>query len=101
MLQKLIELGLNNPYLFTITGYENQYAAVSQFDSTEWIHKMTAPTLVVGGDQDLIFSESVVKRLVKCIPHAKYYSFHDCGHLPLMEYPEQFAELVKNFISEY
>lgn len=101
MLGNLIEMGLNNPYPFTDTGYENQYAAISQFDSSDWIHKITIPTLVVGGDQDLIFPEPLVKVLVKHIPEAKYYCFKDCGHLPLIEYPQQFAEITREFISEH
>ncbi len=101
MLDNLIELGLNAPYPFSIAGYEGQYAALCQFDSTDWLHKITTPTMVVSGNQDLIFPEPLVKILVNHIPHAKYYSFCDCGHLPFMEYPEQFAEMVKEFISGY
>lgn len=101
MLENLIDLGLNTPYPFSIAGYEGQYAAVCQFDSTDWVDKIKTPTLIVGGDQDLIFPEALIKMLASHIPHAKYYSFKDCGHLPLMEYPVQFAKLAKELISEH
>lgn len=101
MLDNQIELGLNAPYPFTIEGYESQYAALCQFDSSDWLHKITIPTLVVGGDEDMIFPEPLIKNLVSHIPRAKYYSFRHCGHLPFMEYPDEFAKVANEFMSQY
>lgn len=98
MLELLTQMGLRNPYPFTNKGYEGQQAAIKHFDSSAWVHKINVPTLVLAGDQDLIFRESLVKQLSKCIPDARYYCFSDCGHLPQIEYPERFAHLVDAFI---
>jgi pimeloyl-ACP methyl ester carboxylesterase len=96
----IIQTGLNNPHPFTIEGYEGQYSAIKQFDSREWAHKIKVPVLVVGSDSDLIFSEVSVRKLAKQIPNAVYHGFKDCGHLPSVEYPEQFFDVVHGFISE-
>lgn len=93
----LIQWGMNDPYPFTITGYEGQHAALDKFDSRDWAQKISVPTLVVGGDQDLIFLESSIKALAQKIPNSRYYCFSECGHVPFMEYPDEFAKVVRDF----
>lgn len=94
----LIQWGLNDPHPFTITGYEGQYAALENFDSSTWAQKIRVPTLVVGADQDLIFLESSIKALAQQIPNAQYHSFSACGHVPFMEYPDDFVKVIRDFI---
>lgn len=98
MLETLIRLNLNNPYPFTISGYEGQYAALSKFDSRPWLDKIDVPTLIIGSEQDLIFNEASMRILAERIPNAQYYCFNECGHLPFIEYPQQFVEVVSDFI---
>lgn len=101
MLQPLIELALSNPFPFTVTGYEGQYAALDDFDSTQWAHEINVPALVLSGDQDLIFSDRVTKKLADTIPNAKFFCFENCGHVPMLEYPEQFSKVVGEFIDQH
>lgn len=98
ILELLIQMGLQNPHPCTNTGYEGQHAALQQFDSSSWAQKIDVPTLVLAGDQDLIFREPLVKQLADRISHARYYCFSECGHLPQIEYPEKFAEVIDAFI---
>lgn len=95
--ERLIQWGLQNPFPFTIAGYEGQYAALDQFDSSQWASNIKVPTLVISGGEDLIFSEKSVKALADLIPGAHYYCFEKCGHLPFIEYPKEFADLIKHF----
>lgn len=99
MLDSLVQIGLDNPYPFSIDGYEGQYAALNQFDSSTWANQIDVPTLVIGSDQDIIFSEASIHALAKQIPKAKYYCFTECGHLPQLEYPEVFAKVILDFIT--
>lgn len=99
-LAHLIQMELDNPNPFTITGYEAQYAAINNFDSHDWANQINVPTLVIGANQDLIFLEPSIKALATKIPHADYYCFENCGHLPHMEYPDLFVEVVNNFIKQ-
>jgi 3-oxoadipate enol-lactonase len=99
MLKILIQQGLENLYPFTIRGYEGQYTALSQFDSRQWVSRIDVPTLVLSSNQDLIFSEQSVKMLAEEIPNAAYYCFSECGHLPMIEYPETFSKIIQEFIN--
>lgn len=98
MLDPLIQMGLNHPYPFTIKGYEAQFAALKGFDSSEWIKAINIPVLILGSDQDLIVRKIETQSLAHQIPHASYYCFQDCGHLPHIEYPKQFIDTVLSFI---
>lgn len=99
MLNLLIQMGLEKPYPFSLQGYAGQSAALIQFDSRSWVHQIKAPTLVLASDQDLVFSETMVQQLVEQIRDAYYYCFTECGHLPHIEYPEKFSQVVQDFIT--
>jgi 3-oxoadipate enol-lactonase len=99
MLNLLVQLGLARPHPFSLAGYKGQSAALREFNSSSWVQQITAPTLVLAADQDLVFSEPRVQKLVEQIPNAYYYCFTECGHLPHIEYPEKFAQIVQEFIS--
>lgn len=101
MLEQLIQLTLDNPHPFTVNGYEGQYAALDQFDSSSWAHEINVPVLVMSGSEDLILPQSLAKALAATIPHARYYNFDQCGHLPYIEYPQQFCEQVRTFIDTH
>jgi 3-oxoadipate enol-lactonase len=96
----IIKLSLENPFPFTVEGYKGQFAALDEFDSTDWLHRASAPALIIGSDQDIVFNESAVRVLADIIPQAKYYSFKECGHVPIMEYPLEVADLMATFIEE-
>ena len=100
MLDYLIQTRLNNPYPFTTTGYEGQLAACKTFDSRTWLNKINLPVLVIGADQDLIFPESMIHELANQIPSAQYYGFKSCGHVPYLEYPNEFVEVALTFIEK-
>jgi 3-oxoadipate enol-lactonase len=96
----LIQWGLENPYPFTTMGCEGQYAALGAFDARTWMNTVEKPTLVISADQDIIFNSSISKALADQIPDAQFYCFNECGHLPHIEYPETFAQVVMNFLEK-
>ena len=98
-LDQLMEWGMANPYPFTVDGHHGQYAALGEFDSSAWAKEIKAPALVITGDQDIILRPALSEDLAKTIPGARYYCFENCGHLPHLEYPQQYFEVVKEFIS--
>ncbi|KTD40501.1 alpha/beta fold hydrolase [Legionella parisiensis] len=98
ILDQLIQIGLENPFPFTVNGYEGQYAALVHFDSRSWISKISVPVFVLTADQDIIFNEKNAQFLADQIPGAHYYRFMECGHLPQIEYPELFTKTVRGFI---
>lgn len=98
VLDQLIQIGLDNPFPFTVKGYEGQYAALEQFDSRGWLEQIKVPVFVLTADQDIIISARDAKYLADNIPGSRYHCFTECGHLPQLEDPEQFVQLVREFI---
>lgn len=64
----------------------------------EHLHKITAPTLVVWGQQDKIIPVDLAHVAEKRIPNAKLHIFDPCGHFPQIERSEEFNNLVLDFL---
>ncbi len=101
IVDELLSTKLESAWPFTVRGYEAQFAALGAFDSTSWAHQIKTPTLVIGADEDAIFSSDSIKALADNIEGAQYYQFNACGHLPMVEQPELFTEVVTSFLSTY
>ncbi len=84
---------------FTLAGYQKQCEALERFDSTTWANNIKAPTLIMGGEDDLIVLPRLTHTLARCIPHAKVHMFDKVGHLPSLEVPEAFVDLVRRFLA--
>jgi pimeloyl-ACP methyl ester carboxylesterase len=54
----------------------------------------------VWGENDREVSIEDGRRIHEQIPNSRLFVFHDCGHLPHEEYPEEFLELVSEFCCE-
>jgi 3-oxoadipate enol-lactonase len=97
----IVNLRLNSEYPFTIKGHEAQYCVLDTFDSRSWAKEITVPVLIIAAAQDIALPERLSKDLAKEIKHTEYYCFETCGHLPHIEYPDQYFEVVDGFISKY
>lgn len=95
---QLIELRANYPYAATEAGMRAQFAALQEFNSSDWVHELHIPCLVIGGAEDLIFDEASIKALAQALPQAQYHSFAKAGHLPHQEMPQEFVQVVNKFI---
>jgi pimeloyl-ACP methyl ester carboxylesterase len=60
---------------------------------------IATPTLVVWGREDAIIPLNVGQRYVRAIPGATAKVLDRCGHLPEMEQPEAFAQVVLDFLA--
>jgi len=60
---------------------------------------IATPTLVVWGREDAIIPLSVGQRYARAIPGAMVRVLDRCGHLPEMEQPEAFAQVVLDFLA--
>jgi pimeloyl-ACP methyl ester carboxylesterase len=59
---------------------------------------VSTPTLVVWGREDAIIPLSVADQYVRAIPRAKAKVLDRAGHMPEMEQPEAFAQVVLDFL---
>ena len=63
------------------------------------LEKLTALTLVITGRDDIRAKLDLVEQGCARLPNAELAVFERCGHLPYMEYPARFNELVLDFLN--
>ena len=66
----------------------------------EEVSKITAPTLLVWGNNDTITPPFVGEVFHKLIPNSKLLFIDECGHAPMMEQPEEFNRYLNDFLQE-
>ena len=63
------------------------------------LDEITAPTLVVVGDEDMPPVFDAVELLMEKVPHARKAVIHDAAHLPNLEHPDEFNRIVLEFLA--
>jgi pimeloyl-ACP methyl ester carboxylesterase len=64
------------------------------------LHRVTCPTLVVGGCKDRILRTGYPRDFAEAIPGARYEDIARAGHFPHIEQSAQIAGLVHSFVKE-
>ncbi len=64
------------------------------------LKKISVPTLVIVGRHDFITNVAMAEEMVKHIPNARLEIFEDSGHFALVEEPEKFYRVIKQFMLE-
>ena len=92
----------NNPYPMSPEAYQRQAAAYLQFDALDRLTAITAPTLVIVGEQDLLTPPWIAREVADGIPDARFETIRGDGssHLLPIERPGEFNQLVLDFLSE-
>jgi non-heme chloroperoxidase len=67
-------------------------------DHAAWLGGIDAPTLIVWGEQDIIFSREDQERLVRTIPNATLRMYPETGHAVHWDRPEQFVRDLEEFM---
>lgn len=85
------------------------YDRDAEMNAVEWqqadqpayprLETVTAPTLVIVGDRDLSEIQKAADTLAARIPGAKKVVMHNTAHLPSMELPDQFNQILGDFLS--
>ena len=96
------DLLASNPYPMTPQAYQRQADAYGQFDALDRLGAITAPTLVVVGEQDLLTPPWVARELAEAIPGARLEVIRGAGssHVAPIERPDDFNRLVSDFLAE-
>ncbi|MDG2112304.1 MAG: alpha/beta fold hydrolase, partial [Actinomycetota bacterium] len=82
-----------------LPSYQWACNAMGDTDHRDALGGITTPTLVVYGDQDGVTPPSLSKQLAEGIPGAELVEIADAGHLANQERPEQFNDVVYEFLS--
>jgi abhydrolase domain-containing protein 6 len=65
----------------------------------EKLVEVNTPTLIVWGDTDLIIDPSAAQVLADGIAGSELVMLKDCGHVPMLERPEESAQVFRTFIA--
>ncbi len=69
------------------------------YNIEEEIHKIEAPTLVIGGDRDIVTPYEETLKIYKKINNAAFVMIPECGHASCYEKPQEFNIQVLGFLS--
>jgi pimeloyl-ACP methyl ester carboxylesterase len=100
--RQTIALLASNPYPVDAAAYSRQAQAYVGHDALDRLSGITAPTLVVAGEQDLLTPPWVSEEVASAIPGARLEVIRGEGasHLVMLERPEEFNRLVITFLAE-
>ena len=63
--------------------------------------KMETPTAIIWGNNDTVTPPEVAKEFNKLLPNSKLYWIDKCGHVPMMEHPQKFNEIMRNWLVNF
>jgi len=76
------------------------FIACDHFDVMDRLEKISAPTLVLCGDQDQMTPVKYSQYLAENISHARLVVIEDAGHMVMLEKPQEVGGHIRNFIWE-
>jgi 3-oxoadipate enol-lactonase len=97
--QKVAEMDRNALELYLEAGDEAEETALVP-DIGERLSEIRVPTLVLVGELDVDDVHAIADRLEREIPDARRATIKGAAHVPSMERPDRFDELVLGFLDE-
>ena len=99
--QDTVALLASNPHPMSPEAYRRQADAYLRFDALDRLGAITAPTLVVVGEQDLQTPPWIAREVADAIPDARFEVIRGDGssHLVPIERPDDFNRLVSDFLT--
>jgi 3-oxoadipate enol-lactonase len=76
----------------------HRFQLVETFDIQARLYRITAPTLILTGERDLLVSPKSLAKLAEGVAHSRVVPLRGCGHLAFVTRPECVASEVKQFI---
>jgi len=81
-------------------GFLPALEALAGYDLEEELPKIGCPTLIVWGANDQLVSVKDAERLEDLIPDSRRVVFERTGHVAMLERPERFNRLLREFLAE-
>ncbi len=97
---KAAQLASRNPYPTRVEGFEAQAAAIRVYDSRPRLGKVTTPTLVLAGAEDVLTPVHQSVEIAELIPNARLRVLARGGHAMVVEYPEDTVHAIRAFLME-
>jgi pimeloyl-ACP methyl ester carboxylesterase len=70
---------------------------LQEYDIEGRVADLRIPTLVLSGDQDVVVSTEEARKLARRIPHARFQSVRDAGHLAFVTDALELANRIRRF----
>jgi pimeloyl-ACP methyl ester carboxylesterase len=81
-------------------GFLDALEAHLDYDFRDRLPEIVCPTLLVWGDRDRVIAVRDADVYTELIANARKVILHDTGHVPMLERPARFNELLEQFLSE-
>jgi poly(3-hydroxyoctanoate) depolymerase len=81
-----------------MVGYAYQLYAAAGWTSLPWLHRISAPTLVVAGDDDPSVPVGNARMLAARLPNARVHVLKGGGHLFLLDEPQNAIAPILSFL---
>jgi 3-oxoadipate enol-lactonase len=95
-----VNLGLNHPHPQPMHGFAGQIAALLEHDTRDKIHRISAPTLVLIGKDEIFIPLNFSEELAANISNAELVISEKGGHNYWMEFPEIFNRAIMQFLAQ-
>ena len=82
------------------SGYAGCCAAIASADLTVTTRQLTLPTLAIAGSSDGSTPPDLVKATAELVPDSSFRLIDGAGHLPCVEKPMEYAEILTAFLTE-
>jgi len=83
-----------------VDGYTGCSAAISGTDFFTTTASLTLPTLGIAGSEDGSTPPDLVRETVELVKGSKFHLIRGAGHLPCVENPHEYAQVLTDFIKE-
>jgi pimeloyl-ACP methyl ester carboxylesterase len=74
------------------------FVNITSEDLTEDMKNIKTPTLIICGENDVETPIAYLHKMRSLIPDTRYLILKNAGHFSFLDEPEEFADLVKNFV---
>ena len=82
----------NVPFeVFLVTDFTN-------YDACPWLDQIKTPTLIIGGDKDLVTPVETQRVMHKLIPHSQIKIYKNGSHNPQMEFTDEVNSAIEKFL---
>jgi len=80
------------------TGYITVAEIIASTDARPWLNGLSAPALILCGEQDTVTGRGPSDTLAAALPGARYELIAEAGHAPHIEQPDRFADALRTFL---
>lgn len=98
--ETFIEQAVKYPYPASVAGFKAQVEAISKFDSRKRLSCIKAKTLIIHGEDDVLFLPDEAGVLAKRIPNSKFKLIKNTAHYVHLEDPVSFIKIVMGFLGK-